>query len=199
MTQTQESHGTGWAAAPGRWEGGDLPDRVRLGRGTVVTGGDVFKRLRSRRDPALVIGANCVMDLTQFSYGLDGYIEVGDSCIFSNAVFMSELEILVGARVIIGWNSYVADSDFHPLAPLARIADTIACSPIGAAQDLPRPDVPCAPVVIEDDVWIGPACTILKGVRIGTGAFVEPGSLVSVDVPPRSRVMGNPGRVVGSV
>jgi acetyltransferase-like isoleucine patch superfamily enzyme len=186
-------------AALGGWDEGEIPDRVRLGAGTVVTGGDVFKRLRSHRDPALVIGSNCVMDLTQFSYGLDGYIEVGDGCVFSNAVLMCELEIRVGARVIVGWNTYVADSDFHPIEPLARIADTIACSPIGAAEGFPRPDVPCAPVVIEDDVWIGPACTILKGVRVGAGAFVEPGSLVSVDVPPRSRVMGNPARVVGRV
>jgi hypothetical protein len=46
------------------------------------------------------------MDMTQFSYGLDGYIEVGDGCVFSNAIFMSELEIRVGARVIIGWNMF---------------------------------------------------------------------------------------------
>jgi acetyltransferase-like isoleucine patch superfamily enzyme len=187
------------AVARGRWEEGDVPEGVRLGRGTVVTGRDVFKRLRSRRDPALVIGSNCVMDMTQFSYGLDGYIEVGDGCVFSNAVFMSELEIRVGARVIIGWNVYIADSDFHPLEPLARITDTVACSPMGASQGLARPDVPCAPVVIEDDVWIGPACTIMKGVRIGAGSFVEPGSLVNIEVPPRSRVMGNPARVVGRV
>jgi acetyltransferase-like isoleucine patch superfamily enzyme len=199
MTQTEGRPELGSAVAPGHWEGGDIPDRVRLGRGTVVTGDDAFKRLRSRRDPALVMGSNCVMDMTQFSYGLDGYIEVGDGCVFSNAVLMSELEIRVGARVIVGWNAYVADSDFHPLEPLARIADTIACSPIGAAEGLPRPDVRCAPVIIEDDVWIGPACTILKGVRIGGGAFIEPGSLVSVDVPPRTRVMGNPARVVDRI
>jgi acetyltransferase-like isoleucine patch superfamily enzyme len=36
-------------------------------------------------------------------------------------------------------------------------------------------------------------------VRIGNGAFIEPGSLVSVDVPPRSRVMGNPARVVDRI
>jgi acetyltransferase-like isoleucine patch superfamily enzyme len=185
------------AAERGRWEEGDVPAGVHLGPGTVVTGREVFKRLRSCRDPSLVVGSNCVMDMTQFSYGLNGYIEVGDDCVFSNAVLMSELEIKVGARVIVGWNTYVADSDFHPLEPLARIADTIACSPIGAASELPRPDVQSAPVVIESDVWIGPACTILKGVRIGTGAFVEPGSLLGVDIPPRTRVMGNPARVVG--
>jgi maltose O-acetyltransferase len=57
----------------------------------------------------------------------------------------------------------------------------------------------CRPVVIEDDVWIGPQAVILKGVTIGAGAFVEPGSVVSTDVPRRARVLGNPARVVGEV
>jgi acetyltransferase-like isoleucine patch superfamily enzyme len=54
-------------------------------------------------------------------------------------------------------------------------------------------------VEIEDCVWIGPNATILKGVRIGAGAVIEPGSLVTRDVPARARVMGNPARVVGEV
>jgi acetyltransferase-like isoleucine patch superfamily enzyme len=55
------------------------------------------------------------------------------------------------------------------------------------------------PVIIEDDVWIGPNATILKGVRVGSGAFVEAGALVSRDVPPRARVVGNPAQVIGEV
>jgi acetyltransferase-like isoleucine patch superfamily enzyme len=55
------------------------------------------------------------------------------------------------------------------------------------------------PVVIDDDVWIGPNATILKGVHVGTGAWIEAGALVTRDVPPRARVLGNPAQVVGSV
>ena len=54
-------------------------------------------------------------------------------------------------------------------------------------------------IVIEDDVWIGPNATILKGVRIGAGSFIEPGALVTRDVPARSRVSGNPAEVIGTV
>jgi acetyltransferase-like isoleucine patch superfamily enzyme len=54
-------------------------------------------------------------------------------------------------------------------------------------------------VVIEDDVWIGPNATILKGVRIGTGALIEAGALVTRDVPPRVRILGNPAQIVGAV
>jgi acetyltransferase-like isoleucine patch superfamily enzyme len=48
-------------------------------------------------------------------------------------------------------------------------------------------------------VWIGPNATILKGVCIGAGAFIEPGSMVTRDVPARARVMGNPAQIIGEV
>jgi len=51
-------------------------------------------------------------------------------------------------------------------------------------------------VVIEDDVWIGYNATILKGVRVGAGAMIAPGSLVHQDVLPGVEVAGNPARVV---
>jgi acetyltransferase-like isoleucine patch superfamily enzyme len=183
----------------GSWVHGEVPPGVRLGPGTVITGEHAFRRLRTRRDPGLVVGRECALDQVQFSYGLDGYIQIGDLCVFSNAIFMCEEEIRVGDRVVLGWNTYIADSDFHPVDGLARIEDTIACSPSGAARDLPRPEVRHAPVVIGDDVWVGPACTILKGVHIGDGAFIEPGSVVTADVKTRTRVMGNPARVIGEV
>jgi acetyltransferase-like isoleucine patch superfamily enzyme len=39
-------------------------------------------------------------------------------------------------------------------------------------------------VVIEKDVFIGPHCLILPGVRIGEGAVIKGGTVVSRDVPP---------------
>src|SRR5262249_27189854 len=106
-------------------------------------------------------------------------------------------EVRIGNYVVLGWNTTITDTDFHPLAPAERIADAIACSPLSKGR--PRPEIPRRPVIIEDDVWVGPNATILKGVRIGAGAFVEAGALVARDVPPRSRVMGNPARVIGKV
>jgi len=52
------------------------------------------------------------------------------------------------------------------------------------------------PVVIEDDVWIGRRAVILPGVRIGTGAIVGAGSVVTKDVPPYAVVGGNPARII---
>ena len=45
---------------------------------------------------------------------------------------------------------------------------------------------------IGDDVWIGFNATVLKGLRVGDGAVIAPGSLVVSDVPPGAQVAGNP-------
>lgn len=61
-------------------------------------------------------------------------------------------------------------------------------------------DTPCATtkgdIIIEDDVWLGYRSTILSGVRIGKGAIVAAGAVVSKDVPPYAIVGGVPARVL---
>ena len=180
---------------PGRWTQGALPPNVRAGRDTIITGDLAFKRFHSRQEKALVIGAHCTMDGVHFALGENGRVVIGNYCYFTNAVLLCEVELRVGDYVVIGWNATIADTDFHPIAPAERIADAIACSPLGRGR--PRPEVLRRPVIIEEDVWIGPNATVLKGVRLGAGAFVEAGALVTRDVPPRARVMGNPARVIG--
>lgn len=184
-------------AAPGRWADGALPPNVELGVGSLVSGEHAFKRFRSREAGALVVGAQCTMDGVHFAIEAGGRVRIGDYCYFTNALLLCELEIRIGSYVMMGWNSSIADSDFHPIAPAERIADAIACSPLG--QGRPRPPIARRAVIIEDHVWIGPNATILKGVRIGAGAFIEPGALVTRDVPARARVLGNPAQIVGEV
>jgi PAS domain S-box-containing protein len=52
-------------------------------------------------------------------------------------------------------------------------------------------------IVIEDDVWLGTGAIILSGVRVGKGAVIGAGSVVTKPVPPGSIAAGNPARVVG--
>lgn len=54
-----------------------------------------------------------------------------------------------------------------------------------------------APIHIEDDVWIGAAVQIMKGVTIGKGSVIGAGAVVTKDVPPYSVGVGNPCRVIG--
>ncbi len=55
------------------------------------------------------------------------------------------------------------------------------------------------PVVIGDKVWIGIGATILPGVRIGYGAIVGAGSVVTKDVPAMTVVAGNPARIIKTI
>jgi acetyltransferase-like isoleucine patch superfamily enzyme len=188
------------ASKPGYWTHGPVPPNVRMGAGSVITGdhfsGDLaFKRFKSRRDPGIVIGTDSSLEGILFNAGPEAYIEIGDYCHFQDAFLISEREIRIGDRVIIGWHATIVDSDFHPVAPAERLADSIACSPLSEGR--PRSAYVSLPVFIEDDVWIGPNATILKGVRVGARAVIEPGAVVTRDVPAGARVLGNPAQIIG--
>ncbi len=52
------------------------------------------------------------------------------------------------------------------------------------------------PCEVGNDVWIGAGAQILRGVKVGDGAVVAAGAIVTKDVPPYSIVAGIPGRVI---
>jgi len=51
--------------------------------------------------------------------------------------------------------------------------------------------------IVEDDVSIGAGAVVLPGVRIGRGAMVGAGAVVTKDVPSNAVVVGNPAKVIG--
>lgn len=83
------------------------------------------------------------------------------------------------------------------------IGDHVSISPevvvLTADHDLSEAGFPLRhrPVVIEDHVWLGMRAMVLPGVRIGRGAVIAAGAVVSRDVEPLSVVAGVPARVVG--
>lgn len=46
-------------------------------------------------------------------------------------------------------------------------------------------------IIVEDDVWLGQSCIIMSGVKIGQGAIIASGSVVTKDVPPYAIYGGN--------
>jgi maltose O-acetyltransferase len=52
------------------------------------------------------------------------------------------------------------------------------------------------PVVIEDDVWLGARVIILPGIKIGRGAVIGAGAIVTKDIPPLAICVGNPARII---
>jgi acetyltransferase-like isoleucine patch superfamily enzyme len=109
-------------------------------------------------------------------------LTIGDDFGMTGGSIVCAERIEIGNRVSVGCNTIIADTDFHPLDPAARVQDFLA----GAT----------APISIEDDVFIGMHCLILKGVRLGAGCVIGAGSVVTSDVPPGSIAAGNPARVI---
>lgn len=52
-------------------------------------------------------------------------------------------------------------------------------------------------ICIEDDVWIGNRVIILDGVRVGHGAVIGAGSVVTASIPPYTIAAGVPARTIG--
>ena len=176
------------------WTDGDLPANVRLARGSCISGPDAFKRFFSKRDVALSLGDHSRTDGVKFAIGPQGRVAIGHHCHLNDCILLAEQEISIGNYVMIGWNTTVSDSDFHPIAPAERISDAIALAPF--AEGRLRPKVLCQPVLIGDNVFIGPACTILKGVTIGNDSVIAAGSVVTKDVPAGSVAGGVPARLL---
>jgi len=179
----------------GSWDLTTLPPNVRLGRDCVVERKDSFSRLRSERDPGVVLGDRVhVSTWTEFSVEPSGCVAVGDDSVLVGAIFMCAGDILLGRRVLVSYQVTIADCDFHPTDPALRRADAVAIAPEGDRAQ--RPPLVTRPVTIGDDVHIGIGALVLKGVTIGEGAQILPGAVVTHDVPAGAVVAGNPARVV---
>jgi acetyltransferase-like isoleucine patch superfamily enzyme len=95
---------------------------------------------------------------------------------------MAASEVRIGARCMISWNCSIFDSIGHRMWMQGQDEAEIE-----------------APIVVGDDVWIGPYSIIMKGVTIGNNCIVGAGSVVRRDVPPNTLVYGNPARPAGTV
>jgi acetyltransferase-like isoleucine patch superfamily enzyme len=93
--------------------------------------------------------------------------------------------VTIGKDVLIAGRVYISDHD-HVFDDPEKPA--ISCSKLS-----------CKPVVIEDGVFLGQGCAILKGVTIGKRAIVGANAVVTKDVPPFTVVAGVPARVIRTI
>ncbi len=178
---------------PGDWFPGRVPDNIEVGPGTVIESSHSFRYYRAESACGFRTGRNVTLWRTSLAVERDGLIEIGDNCYLANASLVCVSRVTLGKRVMVAGGVTIVDSDFHPLDPAGRMRDTVELSPIGDKSKRKQP--PARPVTVEDDVWIGYNATILKGVRIGRGAVIGPGSVVVRDVPAGATVAGNPAVV----
>lgn len=121
----------------------------------------------------------------------DVYVEPGAALTIGNNVGMSSTRLWIhesakiGNNVKIGGCVLITDTDAHPMDYMARRSSNEGTK--------------SAPVVIEDDVWIGAHCIILKGVTIGARSVIGAGSVVTKSIPADCVAAGNPCRVIKSL
>ena len=97
-----------------------------------------------------------------------------------------------GERVFINQGCFFLDLGGITIGDRVLIGPRVTLSTAGHPVELDeRYDfITHAPIVIEDEVWIGAAATITPGVTIGRGSVVGAGAVVAKDVPPMSVVTG---------
>jgi acetyltransferase-like isoleucine patch superfamily enzyme len=127
--------------------------------------------------------------------GMNGVCRIGHHCSLGlGSKIWAQESITIGNFVLIAHGVDIFDSNSHSLDFRERRED--AFDVFERHRPIVTERVDSAPIVIEDDVWIGAKSTILKGVHIGRGAVIAAASLVSKDVAPFTLVAGNPARVV---
>jgi maltose O-acetyltransferase len=108
-------------------------------------------------------------------------IEVGDySSLGVNCMIPYDLkvgrDVMMGPFVVIVGDNHGFDDTDRPMR-------------LQAMKNYP-------PVRIEDDVWIGARAIILPGLKIGKGAVIAAGAVVTKDVPEYAICGGNPARII---
>jgi acetyltransferase-like isoleucine patch superfamily enzyme len=150
------------------------------GRGARIIIGSRFTALSRSKYNAIGVFQPVIIT----AWGRNARVEIGDQVGISGCSIVACERITIGNRVLIGAGALIIDTDAHPLSPQDR------------ANGLPPST---APIIIEDDVFIGARAIILKGVHIGRGAVVGAGSVVVKDVAEMTIIGGNPAKLIGRV
>lgn len=141
-------------------------------------------------------GTHVRAELLIFANG--GRITIGDNCYVGEGTrIWSADEVLIGDNVLISHNVNVIDTDSHEINYLERAESYKSLLSKGHPKE--KINVKTAPIIIADYAWISYNVSILKGVKIGKGAIVAAGSVVTKDVPEFTVVAGNPAKVIKSI
>jgi FkbH-like protein len=112
-----------------------------------------------------------------------GTIEIGDDVAMNYGTIVSARRLVrIGARAQIGNLCVISDTEL----PITRTGS---------------PDAGIEPQAIEigTDVWLAVRVTVMPGARIGDGAVITAGSVVSGTIPPRVVAGGIPARLLRSL
>lgn len=122
-----------------------------------------------------------------------GKITIGNHVGMSSPSIWIRESLTIGNHVNIGGNCLILDTDTHQIDYLARRGQKVV------DPNDPKTTIQSAPITIEDDVWVGANCIILKGVTIGARSVIGAGSIVTRDIPSDCIAAGTPAKVIKSL
>jgi acetyltransferase-like isoleucine patch superfamily enzyme len=157
-----------------------LPYCRTVGTGRIIIGDNVKIKNKLSENPA---GIN---HRTILVAGNGAVIAISNNVGISGSTIYALESVTIGDGCMLGANSMIYTTDFHPLH-----ADDRRERVPGATET--------GPVVLEDNVWVGANAVILKGITIGKGSVIAIGSIVTKDVPQGVIAGGNPARVIRPV
>jgi len=147
----------------------------------------VWGRVIVRNSGSMIIGQRASLSSTavpiQLSTEPNGKLEIGARTFMNYGCSISATKLIsIGPDCKIGMDVLMIDNDYHQIDPTKRAV---------------RPA--SAPILLEENVWLGARVIVLSGVTIGADSVVAAGSVVTRDIPPRSVAAGQPARVIRSI
>ncbi len=153
------------------------------GKGIVTIGDNFVFTSGDNINPICRNVRGCIHTVTE-----ESRITIGNGVGISSACLWAQNSITIGNNVNIGGDCLIMDTDAHPHYFEKRRRDYTSDNYLN--------EIPSSPIIIEDDVWIGARCQVLKGVRIGARSIVAAGSIVTKDIPADSVAAGVPAKVI---
>jgi len=151
---------------------------VNLGNGINVE----FGRNKHGEPGEFIVGDKCYIRDGAIFHCYGGKIKLGKS------VYIGPHSVIYGhGGVVIGDNSFLAMN--------VKVVSANHTVPKRGMLIKDQPNI-LMPVEIGSDVWIGANAIVLGGVRIGNGAVIGAGSVVTKDIPDYAIAVGNPAKVI---
>jgi acetyltransferase-like isoleucine patch superfamily enzyme len=132
---------------------------------------------------------------------LKNIISIGNKTVIQSGFrFGLKETLIIGSNCEINENVYIQSAVIGNFVLIAQNVSLLATT-----HNFRKKDVPIIqqgftknnPVIVEDDVWIGRNVIVLPGIRLGKGAIVGAGAVVTKDVSSYSIVGGIPAKIIG--
>ncbi|WP_367387843.1 DapH/DapD/GlmU-related protein [Lewinella sp. LCG006] len=148
----------------------------QLGNGVTIQG-----RLKVINEGLIHIGDDCQLITAyqplRLAVGRKARLYIGAGTVLNSVIIAAQREVKIGENCRLGPFVHFMDSDFHDVNDRLQAGKA-------------------APIVIGNNVRLGAHAMVLRGVTIGDGAEILPGSVVTKDIPAGTLAGGVPAKAI---